>query len=224
VAIYVAAATRTYAGTSTPQLSSHRATTSFTVPPSTRFSCSPLSFQVTPARLTSDASENTTKKAVKQRRTVIGVAQGEDVATTEQRRVLWAWDGDDVYEKRSIKVSRSPIPAKRPILSDSFNPAARPRDRSTRIPPAIRKLLGRRRNGARRLPILPRTYFHRFRLDISRLSYTTPRTQILTRSVTAVGRPCERNDSVMQGIACGPGTTVAGGFGGDRRLTGVGQG
>jgi hypothetical protein len=78
------------------QLSSHRATTSFTVSPSTRFSSSPISFHI--------SSSPSAPTKIKQRRTVVGIAHGEDVGKDEQGKVVWIWDGDDVYEKRSISV------------------------------------------------------------------------------------------------------------------------
>ncbi len=34
----------------------------------------------------------------------MAVHEGDDVGADERGRWLWVWDGDDVYEKRAIRV------------------------------------------------------------------------------------------------------------------------
>ncbi|KAI5455040.1 hypothetical protein NCC49_002314 [Naganishia albida] len=82
-------------------LSSHRAITSYTVPPSTLFHTKPISFY---ARLgQADDAEGKGKR--KERRTAIVLHKGEGVGAGQEGKVVWVWTGQEVFEKQAIQLS-----------------------------------------------------------------------------------------------------------------------
>lgn len=90
----------TYSDTS--QLSSHRAITSYTVPPSTSFHTKPISFH---ARVGQADAEGKGKR--KERRTAIVLHKGEGVGAGQEGKVAWVWTGEEVFEKQAVQVSQS---------------------------------------------------------------------------------------------------------------------
>ncbi|GHJ88543.1 hypothetical protein NliqN6_4945 [Naganishia liquefaciens] len=81
-------------------LSSHRAITSYTVPPSTSFHSKPISFH---ARVGEADAEGKGRR--KERRTAIVLNKGEGVATGQEGKLVWVWTGQEVFEKQAIQVS-----------------------------------------------------------------------------------------------------------------------
>lgn len=83
------------------QLSSHRAITSYTVPPSTSFHTKPISFH---ARVGQADAEGKGKR--KERRTAIVLHKGEGVGAGQEGKVVWVWTGEEVFEKQAVQVSQ----------------------------------------------------------------------------------------------------------------------
>ncbi|KAJ9124164.1 hypothetical protein QFC22_000961 [Naganishia vaughanmartiniae] len=82
-------------------LATHRAITSYTVPPSTTFHTKPISFHAS----IPTAGEQAKPSRRKDRRTAIVLKKGEGVGAELEGRVVWVWTGEEVFDKQAITLS-----------------------------------------------------------------------------------------------------------------------
>jgi hypothetical protein len=88
------------------QVTSHQAITSFTVPPSTVFQTTPISYHPAVSN-TGEASSVVRKGKQRQRYTAVGVGKGENISHADEGKVVWIWKGEEVFEQSTLKVSLS---------------------------------------------------------------------------------------------------------------------
>ncbi|KAJ9106204.1 hypothetical protein QFC21_001348 [Naganishia friedmannii] len=107
-------------------LATHRAITSYTVPPSTTFHTKPVSFhaRVGAESLATATAEQAKPSRRKDRRTAIVLRKGEGVGAELEGRVVWVWTGEEVFDKQAITLSHKArslhhVPSSATILATS---------------------------------------------------------------------------------------------------------
>lgn len=98
------------------QMSTLRPVTTFTVPPSTSFNTSPISFYPTPrhgakaaGKQKAEESMQTDEEDTGARVTVVGVSKGEGVRGEQEGKTVWIWKGEEGV-KSSVNVSFAAFP------------------------------------------------------------------------------------------------------------------
>lgn len=84
-------------------VTSHQAITSFTVPPSTVFQTTPISYHPAVSS-TGEASSVVRKGKQRQRYTAVGVGKGENISHADEGKVVWIWKGEEVFEQSILKL------------------------------------------------------------------------------------------------------------------------